>query len=340
MVTQDITKKNVSKLEVAWMYPTGDERAYQFNPVIVDNVMYVLAKNSSLVAIDVVTRKELWIHANLRGITNRGINYWQSKDGKDRRLLFALEDTLQAIDARTGKSILSFGKNGVVDLREGLGRDPPTIRRVASSTPGRVFENLMILGSSPGEGYFSAPGHIRAYDVITGELAWTFHTIPQPGEFGYDTWPKDAWKYAGGVNVWGEITVDAKRGIAYLPGVVAHLRLLRRRPHRHESLQRLPAGAGCAHRQAPVALPDGASRPLGLRPDRRAAVDHGAQGRQEDRRRRAGHQAGLRVRVRSRDRRARVADRRAAGAEERRAGRAGLADAAVLDAAAERRGRS
>lgn len=217
VVTKDLTRRNVSKLAVAWVYPTGDERAYQFNPIVVDNVMYLLAKNSSLVAVDVVTRKELWIHANLRGITNRGINYWQSRDGKDRRLLFIVDDLLQAIDARTGKSITGFGKNGGVDLREGLGRDPATIRRVASATPGRVFENLVILGSSPGEGYFSAPGHIRAYDVRTGELAWTFHTIPQPGEFGYDTWPKDAWKYIGGVNVWGEITLDAKRGIVYLP---------------------------------------------------------------------------------------------------------------------------
>lgn len=213
----DITKQNVSQLEIAWIYPTSDERAYQFNPIIVDNVMYVLAKNSSLVAIDVVTRKELWIHANLRGITNRGINYWESPDRKDRRLLFTLEDTLQAIDARTGKSILSFGKGGVVDLREGLDRDPQTVRRVSSNTPGRVFENLLILGSSPGEGYFSAPGYIRAYNVITGELVWTFHTIPKPGEFGYETWPKDAWRYVGGVNVWGEITLDEKRGIAYFP---------------------------------------------------------------------------------------------------------------------------
>jgi quinoprotein glucose dehydrogenase len=216
-VTPDITRKTVSQLELAWMYPTGDERAYQFNPVIVDNVMYVLAKNSSLVAIDVVTRKEIWIHANLRGITSRGINYWTSADGKDRRLLFAIEDTLQAIDARSGKSILSFGKDGLVDLKEGLGRDPKTIRRASSSTPGRIFENLILLGSAPGEGYFSAPGHIRAYDVVSGALVWTFHTIPQPGEFGYDTWPKDAWKYMGGVNVWGEITLDAKRGIAYFP---------------------------------------------------------------------------------------------------------------------------
>ena len=118
----------------------------------------------------------------------------------------------------------------MVDLKEGLGRDPLTVRRVMSSTPGRIFENLIILGSSPGEGYFSAPGHIRAYNVVTGELAWTFHTIPQPGEFGYDTWPKDAWKYMGGVNVWGEITLDTKRGIAYFPVVFAHVRLLRRRP--------------------------------------------------------------------------------------------------------------
>jgi quinoprotein glucose dehydrogenase len=217
VITPDITKKNVSRLAVAWTYPTGDDRQYQFNPVIVDGVMYVLAKNSSLVAIDVATRKELWIHANLRGITNRGINFWKSRDGKEKRILFAMEDLLQAIDARTGKSIVSFGTNGAVDLREGLGRDPATIRRVMSSTPGRVFENLLILGSAPGEGYFSPPGHIRAYDVITGKLVWTFHTIPRPGEFGYDTWPEEAHRYAGGANVWGEITVDAKRGIAYLP---------------------------------------------------------------------------------------------------------------------------
>src|SRR5689334_18372440 len=141
-ITPDITRKNVAKLAISWVYPTGDERSYQFNPIVVDGVMYVLAKNSSLVAIDVATRQELWIHANLRGITNRGINFWQSRDGKDRRLLFAMDDLLQAIDARTGKSIPGFGKNGVVDLREGLGRDPATIRRIMSGTPGRVFENL------------------------------------------------------------------------------------------------------------------------------------------------------------------------------------------------------
>ena len=214
---RQINKSNVSQLEVAWIYPTGDNRSYVFNPIVVDNVMYVQARNSSLVALDAATGKEIWIHENLPGLATRGIAYWESKDRKDRRLIFALNNYLQEIDARTGKSILTFGGNGLVDLRQGLGRDPRTIVRIQPESPGRVFENLILLGSSTGEAYLSGPGDIRAYDVRTGKLAWTFHTIPRPGEEGYDTWPKDAWKYAGGTNTWGEITVDEKRGIAYFP---------------------------------------------------------------------------------------------------------------------------
>jgi quinoprotein glucose dehydrogenase len=112
---------------------------------------------------------------------------------------------------------MSFGDNGKTNLRVGLGRDPDTLRRVQSGDPGRVFENLLILGSAPGEEYESAPGDLRAYDTRTGKLAWTFHTVPHPGEPGYDTWPKDAWKYIGGVNTWGEVSIDEKRGIAYFP---------------------------------------------------------------------------------------------------------------------------
>jgi quinoprotein glucose dehydrogenase len=212
-----IDKSNVSRLEVAWIYPTGDDRSYVFNPIVVDNVMYLLARNSSLVALDAATGKEIWIHENLPGLTPRGIAYWESKDRKDRRLIFTINNYLQEIDARTGKSILTFGNDGLVDLREGLGRDPSSIVRIQPSAPGRVFENLIMLGSSTGEAYLSAPGHIRAYNVLTGKIVWTFHTIPHPGEFGYDTWPKDAWKYSGGANTWGEITVDEKRGIAYFP---------------------------------------------------------------------------------------------------------------------------
>ena len=212
-----ITPKNVAGLTVAWSYPVGDNNVYQFNPIVVGTTMYVLAKNQSLVALDATTGKELWIHAGLRGIARRGINYWQSPDGRDRRLIFQINNNLQAIDAATGKSILTFGTNGIVDLREGIGRDKALVGRVQSGTPGKIFENLLLLGSAPGEAYLSAPGTLRAFDVITGKQVWAFHTVPHPGEEGYETWPKDAWKYVGGANTWGELSVDARRGIAYFP---------------------------------------------------------------------------------------------------------------------------
>ena len=212
-----ITKDNVSQLKVAWTYPTHNNATYAFNPLMVHGIAYVLSHNSSLVALDPTTGKELWVHENLSGISGRGINYWESKNGKDRRLIFPMNNTLQELDARTGKSILTFGDQGVVNLRVGLGRDPKTIYRVQSNNPGRVFENLILMGSATGENYFATPGWLRAYNVITGKLVWTFHTIPQPGEYGYNTWPKDAYKYVGGVDTWGEISVDEKRGIAYFP---------------------------------------------------------------------------------------------------------------------------
>ena len=113
---------------------------------------------------------------------------------------------------------MSFGTNGVVDLRAGsTAAIRSSIGNIQSSIPGEVFENLVIVGSATGEGYMSPPGDIRAYDVVTGQLVWTFHTVPRPGEFGYDTWPKDAWKYIGGVNNWGEMTIDTRRGIVYVP---------------------------------------------------------------------------------------------------------------------------
>ncbi|MDB5115541.1 MAG: quinoprotein glucose dehydrogenase [Mucilaginibacter sp.] len=213
-----ITKKNVNQLQIAWTYSTGDNvGTYKFNPLVVDNVMYVLAKNNSLVALDATNGKEIWIHTGLNTASKRGMNYWESKDRKDRRLIFCMNNTLQEIDAQTGKSILTFGTDGAVNLREGLDRDPETMTRVTSTSPGAIFEDLILLGMSPGENTFSPPGHLRAYNVITGKMAWIFHTIPHPGEYGYDTWPKDAYKYVGGVNTWGEISIDAKRGIAYFP---------------------------------------------------------------------------------------------------------------------------
>ena len=211
---KQFNKSNVARLDVAWTYPYGETL---FNPIVAHGVIYGKGRNSALVALDAGTGKEIWIHEGLEGVTRRGMNYWESKDGKDRRLLFSINDYLQEIDANTGKSIIQFGTDGVVDLREGLGRDPKTIGRIQSNTPGKVFENLLIIGSATGEAYFSPPGDLRAYDIVSGKVAWTFHTVPHPDEFGYDTWPKDAWKYIGGTNTWGEITVDAERGIAYFP---------------------------------------------------------------------------------------------------------------------------
>ena len=215
-----IDRSNVSKLQVAWSYPTGDGNKYLFNPLVVDRTMYVLAHNNSIVALDAATGKQRWIHKiqmSTTLITSRGINYWESADRSDRRLLFAADNFLQEIDARTGQSISLFGNNGRVDLREGLGRDPESLRLVQSGTPGRVFENLIILGSATNEEYESGPGDIRAYDVLTGKTVWTFHTVPHPGEVGYDTWPQEAWKTVGGAHAWSGLSLDEKRGIVFIP---------------------------------------------------------------------------------------------------------------------------
>jgi quinoprotein glucose dehydrogenase len=213
-----INRDNVGQLEAAWQYDTGDRTSYGINPLVVDNLMYVVAKNNSVVALNASTGQEVWTYDSGEHTgRHRGLNYWENKERSDRRILMTFGDKLQAINATTGQLIDSFGDHGSVNLKEGLDVDPAMVPRIQSGTPGRVFENLIILGSATGEGYVSPPGHLRAYNVITGKREWIFHTIPHPGEFGYDTWPKDAWKYIGGTNTWGEITIDEKRGIAYFP---------------------------------------------------------------------------------------------------------------------------
>jgi quinoprotein glucose dehydrogenase len=213
--SRQIDKSNVNRLQVAWTYPFGDTGG---NPIVVRGAIYGRGRNGSIVAVDAKTGKELWVRENMNGMTMRGMMYWESPDGRDQRLIFSMNDLLQELDAKTGKSIMTFGTNGVVDLRVGIdGREPATIANISSRTPGEVFENLVILGGFTGEEYMSPPGDLRAVDVLTGQVVWTFHTVPRPGEFGYDTWPKDAWKYVGGANTWGEITIDTERGIAYFP---------------------------------------------------------------------------------------------------------------------------
>jgi quinoprotein glucose dehydrogenase len=211
---KQIDKTNVTRLDLVWSHlAPGPSGRFSFSPLVVDDVMFVVGKDNAVVALDAASGKQIWSRPVEDTPTNRGFNYWESADRADRRLIFAANSYLREIDARTGEFIQSFGNGGRVDLREGI----PRADNIQSGTPGKVFENLIILGSATGETYGSAPGDLRAFDVRSGKLAWTFHTIPHPGEVGYDTWPKDAWNYVGGANTWGEISVDEKRGIVYFP---------------------------------------------------------------------------------------------------------------------------
>jgi quinoprotein glucose dehydrogenase len=212
----EINKSNVSRLEVAWTYPTTEN--YLFNPLIVGNTMYVLAKGRSIVALDAATGRELWTHANEGQVGARGMNYWRSPDGADERLVFVNAGYLTAINAKTGETITSFGTNGRVDLRVGLEGDVDQIRLQPLSNPGRIFEDLVIISlPAGGASYNSSPADIHAYNVRTGVLQWIFHTVPRPGEFGADTWPELGVGNYGGVHNWSESTVDSELGIVYIP---------------------------------------------------------------------------------------------------------------------------
>ena len=209
-----INKSNVSQLQVAWTYPvTG---TIVFNPIVVDDVMYAQGTGNAIVALDAATGKEIWTHPNQGGIGARGLNYWESPDRSDRRLIYLNAGHITALDARTGQTITSFGNNGRVDLRTALWRD---VRNpLQTSNPGRIFDDVIIMSlPAQGAGYEANPADVQAYDVRTGKVRWVFHTIPLPGEFGYDTWPDGAFKTAGGVHNWSEMTVDEQNGIVFIP---------------------------------------------------------------------------------------------------------------------------
>jgi quinoprotein glucose dehydrogenase len=226
-VLDQINRDNVKKLAVAWTYRTGDaawdnRSQIQCHPIIVGSVLYATSAQLKVFALDAATGRELWVFDPFgAGATrsslgvNRGVTYWE--DGEDKRILVTAGQRLFALDAKTGKPIPSFGAGGSVSLLDGLDRDVTGLY-VLSNTPGAIYQDLLILGSRVSEGPgVAAPGHIRAYDVRTGKIRWIFHTIPKPGEFGYDTWPKDAWTRIGGANAWSGISVDEKRGLVFLP---------------------------------------------------------------------------------------------------------------------------
>ncbi len=218
-----INATNVHKLEVAWEYRTGDatERSTMYsNPLVVDGVLYAVTPSLRAVALDAATGKLIWSFDPAKyndGVVirqrNRGVTYWKGNEGE--RIFHFVRDRAYAVDARSGELIRSFGNGGYIDLRENLGVDPAGVA-LQMTTPGAVYKNLLILGSRVNETYGSSPGHIRAYDAVTGKMEWVFHTIPQPGEFGHDTWSWPDGETFGGANSWGGVTIDEKRGWVFV----------------------------------------------------------------------------------------------------------------------------
>ena len=216
---KQINKTNVAQLKEAWRYDTADGAgASQTQPIMVDGVLYGITPKHKTVAIDAATGKRLWqFDSGMEGNSpNRGLVYWSDAQGKNRRIFAGVRSYLYALDAATGKPIPEFGNAGRIDLREGLGRATDGVS-IVLTTPGVIYKDLLILGGRMPEALPSAPGDVRAFDVRTGKMRWQFHTIPHPGEFGFDTWPKEGWTYAGSANNWAGMAVDAKRGIVFVP---------------------------------------------------------------------------------------------------------------------------
>ncbi|MBC7366110.1 MAG: PQQ-binding-like beta-propeller repeat protein [Undibacterium sp.] len=221
-----ITPANVARLQPAWTFRSGDadpknRSQIQCNPLVIDGVLYGTTPQLVLFALDAATGRELWRFNPAGGAAsgpsglNRGLAWWHG--GNERRLMFSAGRFLHALDPATGKLIESFGDHGRIDLLAGLDRDTTGLY-LAANTPGAVFRDLIIVPMRVGEGPgAAAPGHIRAYDVRTGKRRWIFHTIPFPGEQGYETWPADAWKTTGGANCWAGLVIDEARGLAFVP---------------------------------------------------------------------------------------------------------------------------
>jgi quinoprotein glucose dehydrogenase len=221
---KQINRRNVQQLTVAWTFDTEEFGGLQTSPIVVDGVLYGLTPSEKVFALNAATGKLLWkFDSGVKGTQpDRGLAYWSDGPGangrksNDRRIVVAVMNFVYELDAATGAPISTFGKDGRIDLRDDLGRDPAE-QSIYVTSPAVIYKDLMIVGGRESETLPASLGDVRAYDVRTGKLRWSFHTIPHPGEFGYDTWPKDAWKTSGAANNWTGMTVDAQRGIVYVP---------------------------------------------------------------------------------------------------------------------------
>jgi len=215
---KQINRSTVKQLEVAWTYDTGENGGLQTSPIEVSGVLYGMSPSQKVFAVDAATGKLNWkFDSGIAGTQPaRGLAYWADRDNQDRRIIVGVMNFVYELNAETGSPIPSFGADGRIDLREGLGRDIAT-GSIALTSPAVVYHDLLIVGGRLPETLPALPGDVRAYDVKTGKIRWSFHTIPHPGEFGYDTWPKDAWQKSGAANNWAGMTVDQKTGIVYVP---------------------------------------------------------------------------------------------------------------------------
>jgi len=226
---RQIDRSNVTSLQVAWTFRTGPNRlatsnsnppSIQCTPLVVDGVMYLTSADTQVIAVDPANGHELWRFNPERTkfgyLSNRGVAYWSDgrRNGARRVVVATPDGRLFSLNARTGKPDADFGSGGVVDLRAGMERDLTDLVYGLSAAPA-IYDDLVILGFSVGEGYVSAPGDIRAFHVRTGKQAWRFHTVPRPGEPGHETWEGEGWRDRGGVNAWSGVRVDERRGIVF-----------------------------------------------------------------------------------------------------------------------------
>ena len=214
-----INKANVEQLQVAWTFDTEETGGLQTSPIVINGVLYGISPSQKIFALDAATGKLKWkFDSGIAGSTqpDRGLAYWSSGNKEDRRIIVGVMNFVYELDADSGHPVATFGDQGRIDLRENLGRDPATAS-IALTSPAIVYKDLFIVGGRDPETLPAPPGDIRAYDARTGKLRWSFHTIPHPGEFGYETWPKDGWTRSGAANNWTGMALDPGRGVVFAP---------------------------------------------------------------------------------------------------------------------------